>query len=67
MISKRLEPTENPCPNCSKTGFIEIMVGGNTSVLDPWTTGSIKPSSTFRERLQEIKKAHPKGNFGRFG
>lgn len=45
------------------SGEWEIYHSGSTAVVgDPVRMGMKKPASGFRDRLKEIKKAHPRGN-----
>ena len=51
------EPLNKPCPNC---GASTVKQRPTTAAFsDPFNLGRIKPSHGFREKLRNIKKAHP--------
>lgn len=52
------EPLSLPCPSCSDTSSIEQCFTA-AAIMDPFALGRVKPSSTLREKLRNIKKTHP--------
>ena len=55
-ISERKKPTEEPCPNCSKSTVIQKLASPYHG--DPWHFAGKKPDDGFKDRLKEIKKSH---------
>ena len=55
-ISERKKPTEEPCPNCSKSTVIQKLASPYYG--DPWHFAGKKPDDGFKDRLKEIKKSH---------
>ena len=57
-FSRMKEPLGLPCPNCNVENEIEQCFTC-AAIADPFSLGRIKPSDGFREKLRNIKKAHP--------
>lgn len=57
-FSRMTEPLTQACPNCNANETIEQCFTA-AAIMDPYSLGRVKPSSTFREKLRNIKKAHP--------
>ncbi|MDP7368033.1 MAG: zinc ribbon domain-containing protein [Candidatus Pacebacteria bacterium] len=55
-ISERKKPTEEPCPECSKSEIIQQLATPYHG--DPWHFAGKKPDEGFKDRLKEIKKSH---------
>ena len=56
LIRDRKKPTEEPCPECSKSEVIQKLATPYQG--DPWHFAGKKPDAGFRDRLKEIKKSH---------
>ena len=60
LIRDRKKPTEEPCPNCSKSTVIQKLASPYHG--DPWHFAGKKPDDGFKDRLKEIKKSHRGSN-----
>ena len=56
LIRDRKKPTEEPCPECSKSDVTLQLATPYHG--DPWRFTGKKPDAAFRDRLKEIKKSH---------
>lgn len=61
-IDERHLPCESDCPECHKSGSVEIIVG-SPIIGDPIRLGITKPSGAFKERMDFIKTIHPLGTY----
>lgn len=52
------KPLKYPCRFCGEKGTMERLIS-RTSIGDPIRLGRVKPSSDFREKLQDIKNKNP--------
>jgi len=60
-IDDRFIPETLPCPNCNKEKTIHIQMG-TPPVVDCYNIFRERKIPTpFKERLQKIKKEHPRG------
>lgn len=54
-IDDRQEPVLNPCPNCSESNGIELIIEA-PSLLSPFRVDGLKkPPTQFKERMRQIK------------
>lgn len=60
-ISEREEPLKNPCPNCKAEESIQLCMTA-PFIGDPVRQGVTKMDGKLKERLQEIKRKHPRAN-----
>ena len=60
-IANMMEPTNELCPACGESGGVRKLIDAPKTVSG---VGSMqnKAPDVFKDRLKEIKKAHPGGN-----
>jgi putative FmdB family regulatory protein len=56
-VDDRMRPTEEPCPNCSKSN-IQFIIGA-PHVGDPVAMGAVKLDPKLRRKFEAIRRAHP--------
>ena len=60
-VNMRVDPINNPCPDCGMEKSIELLVLGAPSIGYHYS-GNMRHSDNFNDRLKEIKKHAGKDN-----
>lgn len=62
-IDDRLMPTTQPCPNCNKSGTVELALAAPSLVNPLRVDGLRKHNTQFKDRISQIK--HKLGRAGK--
>ena len=62
-MDDRLIPTTEPCEEC---GCMEVILMVGSKVGDPYILGVTGPTSSFKDLMGEMQKAHPYSKLDRW-
>lgn len=63
-VSKREEPTREPCPECGKENCVVQLAASGVAMIDSMRLGMKKPDGAFQENLSRIHQNVPGSELG---